>query len=120
MKENIDYDFSQTNFIYKALFRVGKITQTKLRKKKGKRHGISYNKHWLKVNVWRGISKSAKASIQLIAENLTKGLLFVSIIEKHLKVMETMVRKTLSWYEIVILHILIIYKKSFNKNIVKE
>ena len=48
-----------------------------------------------KVNAWACISKGRKTSIQLFAENMTKEL-FVSVIEKHLKEMETMTGKTLS------------------------
>ena len=55
--------------------------------------GISYNKHEKKVNAWAGISKNGKKkSIQLFNENMTKEL-FVSIMDKHLKEMETMTRK---------------------------
>ena len=40
--------------------------------------------------------KVEKTSIKLFTENMTKGLYF-SIVEKHLKEMETMEGKTLSW-----------------------
>ena len=59
------------------------------------------------VNVWAGISKWGKTSIQLFTENMTKEL-YVSIMEKRLKEMETMGGKTLSWYEIVTLNIQVI------------
>ena len=39
------------------------------------------------VNVWAGISKGGKISIQLFTENMTKEL-YVSIMEKHLKEIE--------------------------------
>ena len=48
-----------------------------------------------KVNFWAGISKSGKTSIQLFTENIAKEL-FVSIMKKHLKEVETMAGKTLS------------------------
>ena len=47
------------------------------------------------VNVWAGISKGGKTSIQSFTENLTQEL-YVSIMEKRLKEMETMGGKTLS------------------------
>ena len=47
------------------------------------------------VNVWAGISKGGKTSIQLFTENMTKEL-YVSIMEKRLKEMERMGGKTLS------------------------
>ena len=102
-KEYIDHDFSQTVFIDETLFRVGKANQRKWRKI-GEKHGISYDKHGKKVNAWAGISKSGKTSIQLFTENMTKEL-YVSITEKHLKEMERMAGKTLSWYEIMTLSI---------------
>ena len=61
-------------------------------RKIGEKHGISYNKHGKKVNAWAGISKGRKTSIQLFAENMTKGL-YVSIMEKHLKEMERIAGK---------------------------
>ena len=76
------------------MFRVGKAKQRKWRENRGK-HGISYNKHEKKVNAWAGISKGGKTSIQLFTENMTKEL-YVSIMEKHLKEIETMAGKTLS------------------------
>ena len=45
-----------------------------------------------KVNAWACINKGRKTSIQLFAENMTKEL-FVSVIEKHLKEIETMTGK---------------------------
>ena len=77
-----------------------------MEKNRGK-HGISYNKHGKMVNVWAGISKGGKTSIQLFTENMTKEL-YVSIMEKLLKEMETMGGKTLSWYEIMTLNIQVI------------
>ena len=62
------------------------------------------NKHGKKVNVWAGISKGGKISIQSFTENLTQEL-YVSIIKKDLKEMETIAGKTLSWYEIMALNI---------------
>ena len=59
------------------------------------------------VNVWAGISKGGKTNIQLFTENMTKEL-YVSIMEKRLKEMETMGGKTLSWYEIMTLNIQVI------------
>ena len=56
-----------------------------MEKNRGK-HGISYNKHGKMVNVWAGISKGGKTSIQLFTENMTKEL-YVSIMEKCLKEM---------------------------------
>ena len=60
-----------------------------------------------KVNSWAGISKGGKTSIQHFTENMTKEL-YVSIMEKHLKEMERMAGKTLSWYEIMTLNIQVI------------
>ena len=59
------------------------------------------------VNVWPDISKGGKTSIQLFTENMTKEL-YVSIMEKRLKEMETIGGKTLSWYEIITLNIQVI------------
>ena len=59
------------------------------------------------VNVWAGISKGGKTSIQHFTENMTKEL-YVSIMEKRLKKMETKGGKTLSWYEIMTLNIQVI------------
>ena len=59
------------------------------------------------VNVWAGISKGGKTSIQLFTENMTKEL-YVSIMEKRLKEMETMGGKTLSWYKIMTINIQVI------------
>ena len=59
------------------------------------------------VNVWAGISKVGKTSIQLFTENMTKEL-YVSIMEKRLKEIETMGGKTLSLYEIMTLNIQVI------------
>ena len=73
-------------------------------KKIREKYWISYNKDGKEVNAWRGISKGGKTSIQLFTENITNELYF-SIMEKHLKEMETMAGKTLSWYEIMTLNI---------------
>ena len=59
------------------------------------------------INVWADISKGGKTSIQLFTGNMTKEL-YVSIMEKHLKEMETMAGKTFSWYEIMTLNIQVI------------
>ena len=60
-----------------------------------------------KVNSWAGISKGGKTSIHHFTENMTKEL-YVSIMEKHLKEMERMAGKTLSWYEINTINIQVI------------
>ena len=86
-KEYIDHNFSQTVIIDETLFRVEKAKQKYWKNRE--KHGISYNKHGIKVNAWAGISKGGKTSIQLFTENMTKEL-YVSIMEKHLKEMETM------------------------------
>ena len=104
-------------YIDETLFRVGKAKQRKWRKIR-ERIEISNNKHEKKVNAWAGISNEGKASIQLFTGNMTKEL-YVSIMEKHLKEMETMARKTFSWYEIMTLNIQVIWQKNFTKNIVK-
>ena len=62
------------------------------------------NKHGKKVNAWVGISKGGKTSIQSFTENLTQEL-YVSIMKKDLKEMETIAGKALSWYEIMSLNI---------------
>ena len=51
--------------------------------------------------------KVKKTSIQYFTENMIKEI-YVSIMEKHLKEMETMARKTLNWYEIMTLNIQVI------------
>ena len=64
------------------------------------------------------LTKMGKTSIHHFTENMNKEL-FVSIMEKYLKEIETMVGKTLSWYKIMILNIQAIKQKSFTKSIVK-
>ena len=55
-------------------------------------HIISMEK---KVNAWVGISKGGKTSIQFFTENMTKEL-YVRIMEKYLKEIESMSGKFLS------------------------
>ena len=51
--------------------------------------------------------KEEKQVFSFFTENMTKEL-YVSIMEKRLKEMETMGGKTLSWYEIMTLNIQVI------------
>ena len=60
------------------------------------------------------VKKGRKKSIQLFTENMIKELLGW-IMEKHLDKIETMEKKSLSYYKIMILNIQVINQKSFTK-----